>query len=71
MFASLFEHHSNLLPWRESGADVALIDELEDGAIDLDQLERELKRHSQLGRKLIGSFCAASNITGQLNDDLV
>ena len=71
VFASLFEHHSNLLPWRESGADVVLIDELEDGAIDLDQLERELKRHSLLGRKLIGSFCAASNITGQLNDDLV
>ena len=71
VFASLFEHHSNLLPWRESGAEVVLIDELDDGSVDLDQLDRELVRNSGLGVKMIGTFCAASNITGQLNDDLV
>jgi selenocysteine lyase/cysteine desulfurase len=71
VFASIFEHHSNLLPWRESGADVVLIDEREDGSIDAQHLERELVRGSSLGLKMIGTFCAASNITGQLNDDLV
>jgi len=71
VFASLFEHHSNLLPWRESGAEVVLIEEKEDGSVDLRHLENELVRYSNLGHKMIGSFCAASNITGQLNDDLV
>ena len=68
---SLYEHHSNLLPWRESGAEVVLIDELDDGTIDLKQLESKLVHFSKLGFKIIGSFCAASHITGQLNDDLV
>ena len=71
VFASIYEHHSNLLTWRESGAKVVLIPEKEDGRLDIEQLELELVRHSGSGLKMIGTFCAASNITGQLNDDLV
>ena len=59
-----FEHHSNLLPWRESPADVVAIGEDGDGQVDLAELEAQLRRHA--GRPLIGSFSAASNVTGIL-----
>jgi selenocysteine lyase/cysteine desulfurase len=63
IFIGPYEHHSNELPWRESIADVVTIDEDADGMIDLGLLERELVAHA--GRPLrIGSFSAASNVTG-------
>ena len=40
---SPFEHHANLLPWREAGADVIWIAEDTSGKTDLDDLERKLK----------------------------
>ena len=43
IFIGPYEHHSNELPWRESIADVVVIDEDADGRIDLAQLETELK----------------------------
>lgn len=62
-----YEHHSNLLPWRESGAEVIEIPESRDGGPDLDALERALIEAS--GSDLIvGSFSAASNVTGTLSD---
>src|SRR5688572_26000022 len=62
-----YEHHSNELPWRESIADVIMIGEDGDGRIDLAQLEAAL--HETDGRALrIGSFSAASNVTGILSD---
>ena len=62
-----YEHHSNDLPWRESIADVVTIDENSDGQICLQHLEQELTRHAS--RKLkIGSFSAASNVTGIESD---
>ena len=63
VFIGPYEHHSNELPWRESIADVVTIDENSDGQIDLEQLERELKRYQHRPLK-IGSFSAASNVTG-------
>ena len=67
VFIGPYEHHSNELPWRESIADVVVIDEDADGLIDQRQLERELCRHR--GRPLlIGSFSAASNVTGIESD---
>lgn len=63
VFIGPYEHHSNELPWRESIAEVITIDEDADGRIDLAHLERELLRTA--GRPLrIGSFSAASNVTG-------
>ncbi len=67
VFIGPFEHHSNELPWRESIADVVTIDEDADGHIDLDQLRRELERHRDRPL-LIGSFSAASNVTGIITD---
>ena len=67
VFVGPYEHHSNELPWRESVADVVEIDADADGRIDLGQLERELLAHAERPL-LIGSFSAASNVTGILSD---
>ncbi|MGO9178851.1 MAG: aminotransferase class V-fold PLP-dependent enzyme [Candidatus Limnocylindrales bacterium] len=62
-----YEHHSNELPWRESIAELVTVHEDHDGRIDLAQLERELQ--ARAGRPLvIGSFSAASNVTGIISD---
>lgn len=58
-----YEHHSNELPWRETIADVVVIDEDGDGRIDEAHLERELVAYRDRPLK-IGSFSAASNVTG-------
>jgi aminotransferase class V len=63
VLAGPYEHHSNELLWRESIADVVAIREDEDGRIDLGHLEEELLRHAER-RLRIGSFSAASNVTG-------
>ena len=67
VFIGPYEHHSNELPWRESIADVVTIHEDADGRIDLAHLERELVRHADRPLR-IGSFSAASNVTGILSD---
>ncbi len=67
VFIGPYEHHSNELPWRESIADVVVIDEDCNGRIHLEHLEGELQRHSDR-ELLIGSFSAASNVTGIESD---
>jgi selenocysteine lyase/cysteine desulfurase len=67
VFIGPYEHHSNELPWRESIADVVTIHENADGAIDLAQLDAELHRFASRPLK-IGSFSAASNVTGIVSD---
>jgi selenocysteine lyase/cysteine desulfurase len=67
VFIGPYEHHSNELPWRESIADVVTIAEDADGQIDLGQLEDELKAYANRELK-IGSFSAASNVTGIISD---
>ncbi|GMF40477.1 unnamed protein product [Phytophthora fragariaefolia] len=68
VFTCPFSHHSNLLPWRESPcADEVQIPEAEGGGLDLKELERQLQRHQNRPLK-IGSFAAASNLTGMLID---
>lgn len=63
VFVGPYEHHSNEVPWRESIADVVIIDEDTDGLIDQVMLEAELERYASRPLK-IGSFSAASNVTG-------
>jgi selenocysteine lyase/cysteine desulfurase len=67
VFVGPYEHHSNELPWRESLADVVVIGEDENGRIDLAHLERELRAYADRPLR-IGSFSAASNVTGVLTD---
>ena len=67
VFIGPYEHHSNELPWRESIADVVTIAEDSDGRIDLELLGEELSRYASRPLK-IGSFSAASNVTGIVSD---
>ena len=67
VFIGPFEHHSNELPWRESIAEVVVIPEDADGHIDTARLEAELRRHADRPLR-IGSFSAASNVTGIVSD---
>ncbi|MCP4898423.1 MAG: aminotransferase class V-fold PLP-dependent enzyme [bacterium] len=67
VFIGPYEHHSNEIPWRETIADVIVIAEDENGLIDQEHLREELVRYA--GRPLkIGSFSAASNVTGIVSD---
>lgn len=67
-----YEHHSNLLPWREAGCSVEVLPEDRmTGGVDLGALEASLKSHrreSGDATTIIGSFSAGSNVTGILTD---
>lgn len=66
---SRMEHHSNDLPWRESMADVEMVGFDNKGRICPHKLEAILSDPKYRNRPLkIGSFCAASNVTGIVND---
>jgi selenocysteine lyase/cysteine desulfurase len=67
VFIGPFEHHSNELPWRESTVDVVVIREDVDGHVDLADLEAQLVAFAARPVK-IGSFSAASNVTGIATD---
>jgi selenocysteine lyase/cysteine desulfurase len=68
VFVSPYEHHSNILPWREVGAIVVQIIEDIYGNLNLNYLEKMLKKYRNGKRLLIGSFSAGSNVTGVLTD---
>lgn len=61
-----YEHHSNVLPWRESGAEIIQIGEAPAGGPSLPELEVALA--GAAGRPLICAFSAASNVTGIISD---
>ena len=67
VFIGPYEHHSNELPWRESIADVVPIPETADGHLDEDYLRDRLDEYADRPLR-IGSFSAASNVTGILTD---
>jgi len=67
VFVGPYEHHSNELPWRESIAEVVVIGADRDGHIDLADLEAQLTKYADRPLR-IGSFSAASNVTGILSD---
>jgi selenocysteine lyase/cysteine desulfurase len=68
VFISHYEHHSNELPWRESQCDVVVIPEHpKTGSLDYRVLSTELEKYSDRPLK-IGSFSAASNVTGLRSD---
>jgi selenocysteine lyase/cysteine desulfurase len=67
VFVGPYEHHSNEVTWRQGIAEVHEVGLSPDGGIDLDHLEALLRRPQNTGRRLIGSFSAASNVTGRLS----
>ena len=64
VFVGPYEHHSNEISWREGLATVVEVKLSEEGEIDLAHLEALLKQPEYQGRLRIGSFSAASNVTG-------
>lgn len=61
-----YEHHSNILPWRESGAEVVEIAESPSGGPDLSLLTDALKHGN--ADLVVCALSAASNITGITSD---
>lgn len=69
VFRSRMEHHSNDIAWRETLGDTRFVGFDRQGRIDWRDLERQLALPEVRERKLlIGTFSAASNVTGILND---
>lgn len=64
VFVGPYEHHSNEISWRENLTTVVPVNLAADGGIDLQHLESLLKDPKYQRRKRIGSFSAASNVTG-------
>lgn len=63
VFITHMEHHSNHTSWLETIADVVAINPTDEGLVDLNDLETQLKKYED--RKLkIGAFTACSNVTG-------
>ena len=67
VFVGPFNHHSNILPWRESEATIVNIHLNKEGLPDIEQLKRELKKYKDNHLK-IGAFSAASNVTGKFEN---
>lgn len=68
VFVGPYEHHSNEVTWRETLAEVVEIPLCPAGMCDLVALEAALTDPKWEGRKKIGSFSAASNVTGICTD---
>ncbi len=64
VFVGPYEHHSNELTWRHGLATVVEVRLAPDGGIDLAHLETLLREPAWQRRLRIGSFSAASNVTG-------
>ena len=67
VFVGPYEHHSNDLPWRETGAVIERIALAPDGGISLAHLAERLAAHPEKVVK-VGAFSAASNVTGKRSD---
>lgn len=64
VFVGPYEHHSNEISWRSNLATVIEVNLTPEGLIDLNHLEQLLQDSRYRGRMRIGSFSAASNVTG-------
>ncbi|XP_071695194.1 uncharacterized protein [Rutidosis leptorrhynchoides] len=68
VFVGPYEHHSNVLSWRQSLAEVIEIGLDDEGLIDMNNLKRQLEIYQRTGRPMLGSFSACSNVTGIVSD---
>ena len=68
VFIGPYEHHSNEISWRQSLATTVQVQLDASGHVDLAHLEELLQDPRYQNRKRIGSFSAASNVTGIRSD---
>jgi len=64
VFVGPYEHHSNEIMWRQTLCEVIEIPLNENEVLDLKALEKEVSDPKYNKRQKIGSFSAASNVTG-------
>jgi len=67
VFLASYEHHSNEVMWRENLSTIVKVRLKKDGSFDLGHLKELLLDPQYTGRLRIGSFSAASNITGMIS----
>ncbi|XP_074295415.1 uncharacterized protein LOC141623231 isoform X2 [Silene latifolia] len=68
VFVGPYEHHSNILSWRQSLADVVEIGLTENGSVDIKALKAQLQHYECSNSPMLGSFSACSNVTGIVAD---
>jgi selenocysteine lyase/cysteine desulfurase len=68
VFVGPYEHHSNEVTWRQGLATVVEVNLAADGSVDLEHLEQLLKDPLYQRSLRLGSFSAASNVTGRKSD---
>jgi len=68
VFIGPYEHHSNEISWRQSLATTVQVRLDAGGNVDLAHLEELLQDPQYQNRQRIGSFSAASNVTGMRSD---
>ncbi|KAL6219828.1 hypothetical protein ACLB2K_007587 [Fragaria x ananassa] len=68
VFVGPYEHHSNLLSWRQSLAEVVEIGLNDEGLLDMEVLTLQLESFKHANRPILGSFSACSNVTGVHSD---
>lgn len=67
VFITHMEHHSNQTSWLETIAEVVIIEPSENGLVEPENLREKLHKYKDRAIK-IGSFTAASNVTGIIPD---
>ena len=67
VFVGPYEHHSNEISWRDGLCEIVEVRLDENGHTDMLHLEQLLQMPEYQNRKRIGSFSAASNVTGLIS----
>jgi hypothetical protein len=68
VFMSIYEHNSNVLPWREAGAQIELIPLDEEGQLDFVKMEALLGSYKSYKSLKVCALSAGNNITGSVVD---
>ncbi|CAH3136888.1 unnamed protein product [Porites lobata] len=68
VFVGPFEHHSNILPWKETGTKIVRIQDNNEGTVDMEMLETSLTKYRLAEYNIYVAFSAASNVTGIITD---
>ncbi|XP_078346786.1 putative cysteine desulfurase isoform X2 [Oculina patagonica] len=68
VFVGPFEHHSNILPWKETGTKIVRIQDNNQGTVNMGMLEAKLRKYRLAEYNMYVAFSAASNVTGILTD---
>jgi selenocysteine lyase/cysteine desulfurase len=68
VFVGAYEHHSNEIMWRQTLCEVMEIPLNDNGDLDLQALEATISKSEYKNRMKIGSFSAASNVSGLRSD---